>query len=181
MESVSKRYGGIGKWLLVPLLVTAAVMGPTLFRSSDAEVSLQEDITPVTRPSGLTMLRQPLPPAPTTSAPIPPPTTTTTVTAPPATTSSTVQVSPSTEPVVVTPPKGSNDWDAVQRCECPSGWHCNTGNGYYGGLQFDLPTWRSVGGPGYPHEHSREVQIHYAEILFSQRGASPWPHCGKYL
>lgn len=74
----------------------------------------------------------------------------------------------------------SVDWEAIRRCECPSGWHCNTGNGYYGGLQFDITTWQSVGGTGYPHEYSRAEQINKAEILHSRRGLSPWPTCGKY-
>ena len=73
------------------------------------------------------------------------------------------------------------DWDAVAQCESGGNWSINTGNGYYGGLQFNLSTWRSNGGEGYPHEHSRETQIAVAEVLFSHRGAQPWPHCGRYL
>ena len=50
----------------------------------------------------------------------------------------------------------------------------NTGNGYYGGLQFSAATWKSVGGPGLPHEHSREVQIKYAKILQARSGWGQW-------
>jgi len=70
-------------------------------------------------------------------------------------------------------PSGSV-WDKIAQCESGGDWHINTGNGYYGGLQFSLQTWRSVGGPGYPHEHSRETQIHYAEILQQRAGWGQW-------
>lgn len=73
----------------------------------------------------------------------------------------------------------SVNWDAIAECESGGDWSINTGNGYYGGLQFSLQTWQGVGGTGYPHEHSREEQIHRAEILYSSRGLSPWPVCGK--
>jgi hypothetical protein len=57
----------------------------------------------------------------------------------------------------------------------------NTGNGYYGYFQFALSTWQSVGGPGYPHEHSYETQKHYAQILQQRSGWGQWPHCSKEL
>ena len=37
------------------------------------------------------------------------------------------------------------DWDAVAKCESGGNWSINTGNGYYGGLQFSLSSWRAVG------------------------------------
>ncbi|MGH3457645.1 ubiquitin-like domain-containing protein, partial [Aeromicrobium sp.] len=46
-------------------------------------------------------------------------------------------------------------WDKIAECESGGNWSINTGNGYYGGLQFSAATWHSVGGPGLPHEHSR--------------------------
>jgi hypothetical protein len=66
------------------------------------------------------------------------------------------------------------NWDAVAQCESSGNWRINTGNGYYGGLQFSFRTWQSVGGPGYPHEQSREVQIHYAKILQARSGWGQW-------
>jgi resuscitation-promoting factor RpfA len=68
-------------------------------------------------------------------------------------------------------------------CESNSGgsrpkWHINTGNGYYGGLQFDLSTWRSVGGRGRPDRSSALEQKFRAVKLIKRRGYSPWPHCG---
>lgn len=78
-------------------------------------------------------------------------------------------------PVVLAPsPDGDLVWDRIAACESGGNWQINTGNGYYGGLQFSAPTWRSVGGPGLPHEHSREVQIHYAKILQARSGWDQW-------
>lgn len=111
---------------------------------------------------------------PTTTTTIPP-TTTTTHYHPPSTTTTT------SPPVTEAPVRSTSvNWDAIAECESGGDWHINTGNGYYGGLQFDLQTWRGTGGTGYPHEHSREEQIYRAEILYASRGTSPWPNCGKY-
>ena len=54
---------------------------------------------------------------------------------------------------------------AWRQCEASGNWHINSGNGYYGGLQFSASTWRSVGGTGLPHENSREVQIEMGKRL----------------
>jgi Transglycosylase-like domain len=72
-------------------------------------------------------------------------------------------------------------WDRLANCESNGNWHINTGNGYYGGLQFALSTWRANGGSGYPHNASREEQIRVAEVLRSQAGFSPWPGCRRKL
>lgn len=69
-------------------------------------------------------------------------------------------------------------WLRVAACESGGNWALNTGNGFFGGLQFDLQTWRSVGGQGYPHQNSAHEQAYRANILYSQRGTQPWPHCG---
>jgi hypothetical protein len=63
-------------------------------------------------------------------------------------------------------------------CESTGRWQISTGNGYYGGLQFDLQTWQSVGGAGYPHWHSRLEQMYRAVLLIHRRGYQPWPVCG---
>lgn len=70
-------------------------------------------------------------------------------------------------------------WDRVAQCESGGNWSINTGNGFYGGLQFSLSTWRSVGGVGYPHQNSREEQIRRAERLRVSSGIGHWPHCGS--
>lgn len=71
-------------------------------------------------------------------------------------------------------------WQGVANCESGGNWHINTGNGYYGGVQFLLSTWRSVGGVGYPHEASPGEQAYRAEILKGRAGLGQWPVCGRY-
>ena len=76
---------------------------------------------------------------------------------------------------------GSSVWDQLAQCESGGDWHINTGNGYFGGLQFLLSTWQAYGGSGYPHENSREEQIRVAENLRADAGYSPWPACSAQL
>lgn len=71
---------------------------------------------------------------------------------------------------------GSN-WDRLAKCESGGNWSINTGNGYYGGLQFSLGTWRGVGGSGLPSEASREEQIARAEMVLARQGWKAWPAC----
>lgn len=75
-----------------------------------------------------------------------------------------------------TPP--DSVWDKIAKCESGGNWSINSGNGYYGGLQFSAATWKSVGGPGLPHENSREVQIKYAKILQARSGWGQWGCAG---
>jgi len=73
------------------------------------------------------------------------------------------------------------NWDGIANCESTNNWSINTGNGYYGGLQFDLGTWASGGGSAYasrPDLASREEQIAVAENVAASRGTSPWA-CGS--
>ncbi|EKF23032.1 transglycosylase-like domain protein [Mycolicibacterium hassiacum DSM 44199] len=73
----------------------------------------------------------------------------------------------------------SVNWDAIAACESGGNWSINTGNGYYGGLQFSLSTWRAHGGAGMPHNASREEQIRVAERVLRSQGIGAWPTCGK--
>jgi hypothetical protein len=71
------------------------------------------------------------------------------------------------------------NWDAIAECESGGNWAINTGNGYYGGLQFSPATWQSNGGTGMPHQASREEQIRVAETVLRTQGIGAWPTCGK--
>ena len=74
------------------------------------------------------------------------------------------------------------NWDAVAACESGGNWAINTGNGYYGGLQFNLGTWQAYGGTGLPSENSRETQIAVATKLRDASGGyGPWPGCASKL
>ncbi len=68
-------------------------------------------------------------------------------------------------------------WDRIAQCESTGNWSINTGNGYYGGLQFDLQTWRGAGGGDFasrPDLASRAEQITVANRVYEDRGLSPW-------
>jgi resuscitation-promoting factor RpfB len=76
------------------------------------------------------------------------------------------------------------NWDAVAQCESGGHWADNTGNGYYGGLQFNISTWISNGGGAYASRAdlaTRDQQIAIANKLYASRGSAPWPVCGKRL
>lgn len=72
-------------------------------------------------------------------------------------------------------------WDQLAICESGGNWSINTGNGYYGGLQFSLGTWRAVGGSGLPSDASREEQIARAESVLARQGWGAWPACSSKL
>lgn len=80
-----------------------------------------------------------------------------------------------------TPAVDGGVWDRLAQCESGGNWSINTGNGYYGGLQFNLGTWQANGGQGYPHQASKAEQIRVAENLRAARGFQPWPACSARL
>ena len=73
----------------------------------------------------------------------------------------------------------SPNWDAIAQCESGGNWAINTGNGYYGGLQFTLSTWHANGGTGRPDQASRAEQIRVAENTLRSQGIGAWPVCGR--
>ncbi|TYP90428.1 transglycosylase family protein [Blastococcus xanthinilyticus] len=114
----------------------------------------------------------PAPPAPQTPAapaPVPP---------------TPVVPTPVVPPPVVPAPDPGHDWDAVARCESGGNWSINTGNGYYGGLQFSASTWTGFGGGEFAPRAdlaSREQQIAVAERVLDVQGRGAWPTCGRNL
>ncbi|MEO8510667.1 MAG: transglycosylase family protein [Chloroflexota bacterium] len=71
-------------------------------------------------------------------------------------------------------------WDRLAQCESSGNWAINSGNGYYGGLQFDVPTWNAYGGAAFaarPDLATRDQQISVANALHAKRGFQPWPAC----
>jgi LysM repeat protein len=71
-------------------------------------------------------------------------------------------------------------WDRIAQCESGGNWHINTGNGYYGGLQFSAGTWRAYGGSAYAStadKASREAQIAVATKVQHAQGWGAWPVC----
>ena len=72
-------------------------------------------------------------------------------------------------------------WDRLAQCEAGGNWARNSGNGYYGGLQFSAGTWRGVGGTGLPSQNSRETQIEMGRRLQARSGWGQWPACTRKL
>jgi hypothetical protein len=99
-----------------------------------------------------------------------------------------VTLQPIAAPEPPAPPVASYDggtvWDQLAQCESGGNWAINTGNGYYGGLQFSYGTWLGYGGgefAEYAHLATREQQIIVAERLHAARGFAPWPACSAKL
>ncbi|MEU3317456.1 transglycosylase family protein, partial [Streptomyces sp. NPDC006662] len=72
-------------------------------------------------------------------------------------------------------------WDKVAQCESGGNWSINTGNGYYGGLQFSASTWTSFGGGAYASRAdlaTKQQQILIAEKVLATQGQGAWPSCG---
>lgn len=92
-----------------------------------------------------------------------------------------IEVGTKERPATTNYAPGDTVWDRLAQCESGGNWAANTGNGYYGGVQFSAATWHSVGGTGLPHQHSREEQIRRATILQQRSGWGQWPHCSAQL
>ncbi|MFF8973260.1 transglycosylase family protein [Streptomyces sp. NPDC014995] len=78
----------------------------------------------------------------------------------------------------------ASEWDAVAQCESGGNWSINTGNGYYGGLQFSASTWAAYGGTQYAStadQASKAQQIEIAEKVLAGQGKGAWPVCGVGL
>lgn len=116
------------------------------------------------------------PAPPTTAAPKPAPTT-----APPTTAAPTTTAAPSAPALAgnggLGDPNLDATWDHLAQCESGGNWAINTGNGFYGGIQFTLQSWHGVGGTGYPHQASRETQIAMGKRLWAIQGWGAWPGC----
>ncbi|WP_028803897.1 transglycosylase family protein [Streptomyces sp. 142MFCol3.1] len=78
----------------------------------------------------------------------------------------------------------ASEWDAVAQCESGGNWAINTGNGYYGGLQFSASTWAAYGGTAYAgtaDKASKAQQIAVGEKVLAAQGKGAWPTCGTGL
>ena len=78
-------------------------------------------------------------------------------------------------------PASGTVWDRLAQCESGQQWDINTGNGYYGGLQFSAQTWRAYGGSGMANNASRAEQIRIAKKVLADVGWQAWPACSSKL
>ncbi len=93
-----------------------------------------------------------------------------------------VEVTPTPTPTPALIDSGRNDvWEKIADCETHKNWNSDTGNGYFGGLQFNQSAWESTGGTGNPAAASKDEQIMRGKILQSRRGWGPWGGCSKKL
>jgi resuscitation-promoting factor RpfB len=90
-----------------------------------------------------------------------------------------------TKPGTEVPPVSQGHvWDALAGCESGGNWGINTGNGYFGGVQFDQNTWERQGGLRYAQRAdlaTREEQIAIAEVTRARQGWGAWPTCSARL
>ncbi|MEU9864587.1 transglycosylase family protein [Streptomyces sp. NPDC047971] len=78
----------------------------------------------------------------------------------------------------------ASEWDVVAQCESGGDWAINTGNGYYGGLQFSASTWAAFGGTAFAataDQATKSQQIQIAEKVLAGQGKGAWPSCGVGL
>jgi LysM repeat protein len=95
---------------------------------------------------------------------------------------SSTYTAPAPRPQVAAPSVANGSvWDSLAMCESGGNWAINTGNGFYGGLQFTLSSWAAVGGSGYPNAASREEQIMRGQMLQARQGWGAWPACTAKL
>jgi LysM repeat protein len=76
---------------------------------------------------------------------------------------------------------GGSVWDQLAACESGGNWQINTGNGFYGGLQFTQGSWNAVGGSGSPANASRQEQIMRGKMLQARQGWGAWPVCSAKI
>lgn len=119
--------------------------------------AVEPEVTP--QPAPVAAVEQSVAPAPAAEVAVPAPT-------------------PAPEAVVSS---NAGVWDQLAQCESGGNWAINTGNGFYGGLQFTLSSWQAVGGSGYPHQASKAEQIARAEQLLALQGWGAWPACTAKL
>ncbi len=90
-----------------------------------------------------------------------------------------------TLPLVLAAPAqaaSQDQWDRLAQCESGGNWRANTGNGYYGGLQFSRQTWKGHGGGAYAgtaNHATRSQQIAVAERVLRVQGWKAWPACSR--
>ncbi len=75
-------------------------------------------------------------------------------------------------------------WNRLAQCESSGRWHINTGNGYFGGLQFSASTWKAFGGRKFArnaHRAKKVEQIKIAERVRRHQGWGAWPTCSRRI
>lgn len=144
-------------------------------KTIDSASFVRQEISSTATPTiSLTPTNTPSPSPTATPSPTQTPTATPTPSPVPAT------PTPTPQPVTVDP-NSEEIWEKIADCESHKNWNIDTGNGYFGGLQFSQGAWESVGGTGNPAAASREEQIMRGKQLQAKRGWGVWGMCAKQL
>jgi len=88
---------------------------------------------------------------------------------------------PTLSPTPTPDPEDNTIWESIAACETNGNWIADTGNGYFGGLQFSQGAWNSVGGGGNPAQASKDEQITRGKMLQKNRGWGVWGACAQRL
>ena len=172
----------IGSVLVVILLITAFLIQPKeLSSAKDIDVTTTDTTEPPTTTSQATTTTTIMVPETTTTTRA---STTTYIIPPEPTTTTTKYIPPTTTTTIKSYSSSNSVWDSLAQCESGGNWSMNSGNGFYGGVQFMYSTWHSMGGgqfAEYPHNASREEQIIVAERLLNASGWGQWPACSRKL
>jgi hypothetical protein len=156
-------------------IIEEVVESPAVIQAVRASIVVDDTTTTTVAPTTTEAPATVVTEAPTTTAA---PTTTTE-----APTTTTTAPKPTTTTTAPRPgnPDVQSTWDALAECESAGNWSANTGNGYYGGLQFSQASWENVGGTGLPSEASKATQIEMGKRLQARQGWAAWPTCARQL
>jgi hypothetical protein len=192
-HSKNVRHAIIGSIAGVALLIGPIVLANAIVSGDDPDVETSERAEPVAalkrqaETTSTTVATTVPETVPVTEPPVTEPPTTVPPTTPPTTTAPVVEAPAEEAEAPASSGGGFGDpydyatWDALAECESGGNWSINTGNGYYGGLQFSLSTWRSHGGEGLPSDNSREEQIRIGILTYESGGWGQWPACTRKL
>jgi hypothetical protein len=172
--------------VLAPTTTTPLIpstLPPSAVQSTTApSATTTTTMVPPTTATTTAPVLAPLPePTTTTSAPEPEPDNSASEPEPEGAPEPEEEVTPQPEPEVASVAQAGGGWELLRECESGGNYATHTGNGYSGAYQFDQQTWESVGGSGRPADASPAEQDRRARMLYEQRGAQPWPNCGRYL
>ena len=164
------------------LILVFLVAGALLFTKSSVEAFSQADQPPSIVLAGLSFQTTPnVETSEIISPPTPTPTASPTPTSTPTPTATPTPTQPTATPTPTIDPNDTQIWDKIASCESDGNWHEDSGNGYFGGLQFSQGAWDSVGGGGKPSDATREDQIAKGKTLQGIRGWGVWGACAHIL
>ncbi|MEK7558704.1 MAG: transglycosylase family protein [Patescibacteria group bacterium] len=164
----------IGFIIFFATLVSLTLIHNQIKAFHSAQISNQKIASPLSKTT-------PTPTSTPTPSPTPTPTTTPTPTLKPRLIPTKIPLPTSTPTPDPKSPDNPAIWESIADCETHSNWSADTGNGYFGGLQFSQGAWNSVNGAGNPAQASKDEQITRGKMLKNLRGWGVWGACAAKL